>query len=145
MKVKFLGFCEPPEDIAETAKEVSRTEIVLKRYWWIVVPAKAWKAFTGAIDITVGHGVGLYFGPTFVKEEFRGQGLQRKMMDAKLKFAFIENHYDYVVSSVFADSITSANNLIEAGFRIIPNFDYGEGVICLSLSRTEYLKRKRKK
>lgn len=59
----------------------------------------------------------LYLGPSFVFPEYRGDGLQRRMIESRLRFARRKG-FKRIVSSTSPDNVVSGNNLISSGFRL---------------------------
>jgi GNAT superfamily N-acetyltransferase len=58
---------------------------------------------------------GCYFGPTFVKEEWRCRGLQGLLLQVKEEFAHSLG-YKEVVSSAYLNNKISIRNMLRAGF-----------------------------
>ncbi len=86
------------------------------RLWFVIWNGRDWLSYGGYREIDSER---VYFGPTFVKEEFRGIGLQRKMIRVRLKRAK-KDGYSEAVSSIFTFNHWSGNNLIAEGFRLAP-------------------------
>lgn len=88
-------------------------------FWWLVIDTntKNWLAFTGARNIEEDI---IYFGPTYVKPEARGQSLQLKMIKVKLRWTK-QKKYKYIISCIDKNNIYSGNNLINSGFYMIEN------------------------
>lgn len=58
-----------------------------------------------------------YLGPSYTKEEFRGCGIQRALIEERLKVA-TELKIEKVWSRTDWENITSARNLIRCGFNL---------------------------
>jgi GNAT superfamily N-acetyltransferase len=65
-------------------------------------------------DIMPGAKLG-YCGPVYVKPEFRGSGLQRRLLAFKERVA-LEMGVNVLTAAVDYDNIHSANNIIKCGF-----------------------------
>ncbi len=85
------------------------------RLWFICLgDNKEWVAYGGYRKIDEQN---VYFGPTFVKEEFRGKGLQRKLIRARLGYAKKEK-YKCAITSIYTYNYISGNNIIAEGFKL---------------------------
>lgn len=90
------------------------------RLWFVLWNGKTWLGYGGYREIDSDR---VYFGPTFVKEEFRGMGLQGKLIRARLKKAKNDGYLE-AISSIYAYNHQSGNNLIAASFKMtdIPRY-----------------------
>lgn len=87
-----------------------------KRSWFVVFnDVSEWVAFGGYREIDEER---VYFGPTYVKEEYRGMGLQKRLIRARLDKAK-EDGYQEAISSIYTYNYISGNNLIACGFKMI--------------------------
>jgi L-amino acid N-acyltransferase YncA len=81
---------------------------------WFVLFEKEWLGFGGYRKIDNER---IYFGPTMIREKYRGLGLQRKLIRARLRAAKKEG-YKEAISSIYSYNYTSGNNLLSEGFRL---------------------------
>ncbi len=106
--------------------------------WFIAYWDKIYAGFCGFFvlgDTTC------YIGPTDVKEEFRGRGIQTALIQHRLEYASLLNLRG-VWSRTDCDNLTSANNLIRAGFRLARPKICGitdDGRFSVTLDGSEYL------
>lgn len=86
-------------------------------YWWVVfdITDKNNPVWVGYGAARIHDQVTLYVGPTFIKEEYRGLGLQKKLLKTREKFAK-KTGFSVLISSTNCDNIWSGNNLIRCGF-----------------------------
>ena len=96
--------------------------------WWIVYVDGHEAAYAGAKVWEPDNCA--YFCRAGVLPEFRGRGIQRKMIDARLRWAKKEG-CEGVYTYTMPWNAQSSNNLIESGFRVfIPGvFWGGEGAL----------------
>lgn len=73
---------------------------------------KQYAGFGGLIKLDNGI---VYFGPTYVMEEFRGKGIQKRLIKKRISFAK-KMGAKTLWSRTDRDNIISANNLIKCGF-----------------------------
>lgn len=83
--------------------------------WFTVYPilAHEWLAYS---CIQICENGSYYFGPTFVKPEWRGQGLQRMLIEAKEDYAR-RHGCKHIISSAYLDNTISINNMLKCGFK----------------------------
>lgn len=86
-------------------------------YWWWVATDEETGKWAGYSGLTVHGPEAVYTGPVFVKEKYRGYGLQRAMHGPKEQFAR-DKGYKSIVSCTEYANIHSSNNLIASGFRL---------------------------
>lgn len=84
-------------------------------FWWVAFYNKSWIAY-GAMRWH--NATQLYIGPTFVKEEFRGLGLQLRLIRARIRYAKRVLKAKSIISSTDCYNYFSGNNLIKAGFKL---------------------------
>lgn len=84
-------------------------------FWWVAFCDNKWVAY---IAMRWHNSTQLYLGPAFVKENFRGLGLQSKLIRASIAHAR-RLKISSVIASTDCDNYFSSNNLIKAGFRLI--------------------------
>lgn len=63
------------------------------------------------------------FGPTFVRKAYRGQGIQLKLIQERIKYIKANFGHSYLYSTTSVDNIASSNNLIRAGFTLTKPWD----------------------
>lgn len=91
------------------------------RLWFVLFTnPKEWVGYGGYRKIDDSN---VYIGPTMIKEEYRGKGLQRNLIRARLRYAKKEK-YKYAISNIYTYNYISGNNLIAEGFRMarIPSY-----------------------
>lgn len=101
-------------------------------HWFVAYENKKYTGFGGLWKL---NGLVAYMGPTFVKEQFRGKGIHRRLIEARLEFAKNLN-VDIVWSRAEMDNIASARNLIRCGFnldkpRVVGMMGDGRFTVCL--------------
>lgn len=95
-------------------------EFQYNREWWVMLDQREIVAYCGSI---YSRGICIY-NRAWVKKDYRGRGIQRKMIKARLKAASYNCHIAITYTTL--DNFPSANNLIECGFRLyIPEYMYG--------------------
>ena len=95
-------------------------EFQYNREWWVMLDQGEIVAYCGSI---YSRGICI-FNRAWVKKEYRGQGIQRKMIKTRTKAASITCHIAITYTTL--DNFPSANNLIDCGFRLyIPEYMYG--------------------
>jgi len=108
----------------------SLAQSILSMYGRLDLPNRSWFVFFDSNDEWCAYGGyrtidqrSVYFGPTHVLENFRGKGLQRRLIRARLKQAK-EDGYEQAISSIYTYNFISGNNLIACGFRMcrIPHY-----------------------
>lgn len=85
-------------------------------HWWVALDADNYYAGFGGLKVSHKEG-GAYLVRGGVLPAHRGQGLQRKLIAARVKWAR-EADLNYLVTDTIEGNYVSANNLIEAGFRM---------------------------
>jgi GNAT superfamily N-acetyltransferase len=104
---------EQPSDVRDLVRE-AWSPFVLENHWWVVlelvgVPV-AIGGFNPSMDIP-------WIGPAYIKPEFRGRGLYKHLLAARL--AALEAVGKKVVeTAVDLSNTASLRNLIKAGFQI---------------------------
>jgi GNAT superfamily N-acetyltransferase len=84
-------------------------------YWFVIFDGDEWIAYGAA---RVHNITSIYLGPTYVKENYRGQGLQVKLIKRRIRLAKRLGHTK-VISSTFTNNFASINNLIECRFKMV--------------------------
>lgn len=94
-------------------------EFKLNRDWWVVVSGNKIIAYCGC-----GFTEGLcIFVRAWVHKDYRGQGLQKKMIKLRIKSAY-DCHMAITYTSI--DNYPSVNSLISQGFKFYsPEYAYG--------------------
>lgn len=91
-----------------------------KRKWWVVKDEEEIVAYCGAIytdNICI-------FNRAWVHPDYRGLGLQSKMIKVRLKEAKRQNYYK-AITYTLTTNVYSANNLIVNGFKLYkPQFSW---------------------
>ncbi len=82
---------------------------------WVVFDESEWVAYG---NMYVYGQEQVCVGPTFVKRDYRGQGLQVKLLKRRLRFAK-KLGYKTVYSCTYMNNFPSINNLIKTGFSLI--------------------------
>jgi GNAT superfamily N-acetyltransferase len=92
--------------------------------WWFLWDKfhRDWWAYGGASEFSEGI---LYIGPTLVRPNCRGLGLQVYLIKQRLSWAK-KNDYSVVRTSTYSDNIYSNNNLIKTGFRLVKPWNPAE-------------------
>lgn len=90
-----------------------------KHFWWTVTYKGEWVGYAGA---RIHDEETLYIGPTYIKNEYRGKGLQKRLIMARIRFAK-KNGFKKLISSTNWDNYWSSNNLIKCGFFLIKAWD----------------------
>jgi RimJ/RimL family protein N-acetyltransferase len=94
-------------------------EFKQNRDWWVMLYCGEIIAYCGCI---YSEGVCL-FNRAWVRSDFRGKGIQKKMIKARIKSA--KHNSNAIVTYVTNDNPASANSLIACGFRIFtPAYQY---------------------
>lgn len=102
-------------ELAEEMQKLSSTDVYnIDFHWWVAYKNKKWVGFAGLRLITDEIS---YVGPTFVKPEARGQGLQLRFFRIRERFTK-KNNRTKMVCRVDYDNPWSANNCIRAGFHL---------------------------
>ena len=92
-------------------------EFLSNREWWVILDNKQIIAYCGSIyreNICI-------FNRAWVKTEYRGLGLQKILINLRLKEA---KGNDVAITYTTLDNYASANNLIDCGFKLY-NPEYG--------------------
>ena len=124
MKLKILTNEEVyncPTSLAQSIVSMYGRLDLSNRKWFVIFDDNhEWCAYGGYRQIDQQS---VYFGPTHVLEKFRGKGLQRKLIRARIKVAK-EDGYGQAISSIYTYNFISGNNLIACGFRMcrIPQY-----------------------
>jgi predicted GNAT family acetyltransferase len=97
------------------------------RVWFVIFNEEGqWMGFGGyrKIDDTK-----CFLGPTMVKPEFRGKGLQGQLISIRLDKAKEDGYkeaYSYFSTLNITNGYKSGNNLLKAGFKLCRIPHYGE-------------------
>lgn len=83
-----------------------------KSYWWYGYDKYGWMSYAA---LRVHDEESMYLGPTYVKQEYRGQGLQTKFLAKRIVFAK-QLGFKKLLSSTSIDNYPSSNNLIKHKF-----------------------------
>lgn len=93
-------------------------EFQKNRDWWVITSGNKIIAYCGCLfteNICI-------FVRAWVQKEYRGQGLQKKMIKLRLKSAF---DCRIAITYTTVDNYPSANNLISQGFKLFsPEYAY---------------------
>jgi GNAT superfamily N-acetyltransferase len=84
-------------------------------HWWLAYYGRQPVAFSGIIPSTLGVGIG-YFNRVGVLPQYRGRGLQRRLMRC-LEACARRNGWVAVITDT-TDNVPSANNMIKAGYKL---------------------------
>ncbi len=91
-------------------------EVAPNIMWFVVYnDNNEWMSYAG-IQLNWYGCVSVYMGPSFVREEFRGKGLQRKMMQFRENWAK-ENGYSVLTTCAYEDNIYSRRNIEAEGYK----------------------------
>lgn len=85
-------------------------------FWWVVLDGDEWVAYAGLSHFDENT---FYLGPTFVKEQYRGKGLQSRLIKLREMYVQIFLEGDGLISFVEKTNIVSAKNLKENGFVVV--------------------------
>lgn len=88
-------------------------------WYWVAYDKEQWIAYAALRSHSDEI---LYAGPAFVKEGYRGKGLQKRLLKARIRFSK-KIGYKRVISSTDTDNIWSSNSLITCGFKLIPPWE----------------------
>ena len=95
-------------------------EFQFNREWWVILDEGEIVAYCGSI---YSKGICI-FNRAWVKKNYRGQGIQRRMIKTRIKAASTFCHIAITYTTL--DNFPSANNLINCGFRLyLPEYSYG--------------------
>jgi GNAT superfamily N-acetyltransferase len=95
-------------------------EFQFNREWWVMLDEGEIVAYCGSI---YSKGICI-FNRAWVKKNYRGQGIQRRMIRTRIKAASTFCHIAITYTTL--DNFPSANNLIDCGFRLyLPEYSYG--------------------
>lgn len=95
-------------------------EFQFNREWWVMLDEGEIVAYCGSI---YSKGICI-FNRAWVHKDYRGQGIQRRMIKTRLKAASTFCHIAITYTTL--DNFPSANNLIDCGFRLyLPEYSYG--------------------
>jgi GNAT superfamily N-acetyltransferase len=96
-------------------------EFQFNREWWVMLDDMSRiVAYCGSI---YSKGICI-FNRAWVHKNYRGQGIQRRMIKTRLKAASTFCHIAITYTTL--DNFPSANNLISCGFRLyLPEYSYG--------------------
>jgi len=106
-------------DISNPNFKGCNNEFKANRDWWVIISGNKIIAYCGCAFI---EGICL-FVRAWVHKDYRGQGLQKKMIKLRVKSA-----YDCHIAITYttADNPPSANSLISQGFKLyLPEYAYG--------------------
>lgn len=87
-------------------------------YWWVIFHKKNWIGYSG---LRVHDANSLFLGPMFIKPEYRGQGLQLKLIKKRQRLAKKMGCHR-LISSALDTNYPSINNLLKCGFLLIPSW-----------------------
>jgi GNAT superfamily N-acetyltransferase len=87
-------------------------EFINNRDWWVIISGNIIVAYCGS---WYSSGICM-FNRAWVKPEYRGQGIQKRMI--KVRLAAAKLYGDTVITYTTRDNDKSANNLIAKGFRL---------------------------
>lgn len=122
MKIKILTNNEVYQypGLPEAILQMNGRLDLPNRFWFVIINGTQWVGYGGYRKIDNER---VYSGPTFIKEEFRGKGLQRKLIRARIAQAK-KDGYKESVSCVDNYNHHSGNNLIAEGYRMtsIPSY-----------------------
>lgn len=109
------------EAIASLDDEIFADEILNPKRektgaWWIVYAGKDVAAYAG-IKPSVRTPQCGYFCRVGVLPPYRGQGLQRRLIDVRSRYARAQG-WNQVVTDTYIENYPSANSLIACGFRL---------------------------
>lgn len=122
LKYKFLDAQKLPATITNHIQPywlVSEKDLMTYRVL-VVYSGDAWAGYA-CIRTHTKDANFCYLGPTFVKPEFRGFGLQTYLIKRRIIEAR-KRGYIRAVSSTFWDNLPSNNNLIRCGFHLIESW-----------------------
>lgn len=99
-----------------------------KHQWWVIREAGITMGYAGAAFISRLNYV--YLSRAGVLPEFRGRGLHKRLLDARVKWAKKQGA-DAIITYTVADNARSANTLISRGFKwYVPEDAWaGRGVV----------------
>jgi GNAT superfamily N-acetyltransferase len=96
-----------------------------KGYWWIVYDGDLPIGFCGLTHVTSWDAAG-YLSRGGVIDEYRGKGLQRRMINVRVQKAR-KVGWNWLISAT-RDNIPSSNNLISCGFKMYaPQHEWLDG------------------
>jgi len=100
-------------------------------HWWAVVDSGEWVGFAGLRDM--GDGIG-YLCRAGIIGTHRGRGLQRRMINARLRAARSLG-MSIVVTDTATTNPASANNLYRCGFKVYTPANQWRGPLALYFRR----------
>lgn len=90
------------------------------REWWVIQENGKIVAFCGCLYTPYGICI---FNRAWVYKPYRGKGIQKKMIKARIKAA--KQHCTSIITYTTTDNIVSANNLLKLGFLLyIPKYKW---------------------
>ena len=92
----------------------------MERYYWIVYDEK--DNWVGYASLGKYNDTSLYCGPTYIKPEYRGNGLQLKLLEIRERFAK-KMEFKQLLSCTELENVISSNNLIKRKFTLIDAID----------------------
>lgn len=92
-----------------------RVEDIDQSAWWVGFNSANVPVAYGGIKVVSGDPKTAFLSRAGVLDEARGQGLQRKLIDLRLRWAR-QQGCSQVITYTHKDNTTSANNLIRSGF-----------------------------
>lgn len=102
-------------------------EFKSNREWWVIIHKEDIIAYCGHAYVQhtpTNHYV--YFTRAWVKREYRGKGLQKKLINLRLRSA--KKLTNSVITYTMIDNYASINSLISCGFRLYcPEYQYIDG------------------
>ena len=87
-----------------------------KSYWWVVYSGQNWIGYSA---FRIHDEESVYLGPTFVKAEHRGKGLQKILINKRVNMAK-KMGFQKIITSTLMTAYSSSNNLIKCKFHLRP-------------------------
>lgn len=116
MKIKEVNFTDYEQIIRNMDKQYIGSKLDPKGYWWIVLDNNEVVGYAGMSESNRYSNCG-YFTRCTVLPKYRGKGLQRRLIRARLKKAKKLN-WAWIFTYTVIGNVHSENNLIECGFRL---------------------------
>jgi GNAT superfamily N-acetyltransferase len=117
--IQFDPLGMPCKEMSESMAKWEWALSKCKHWWWAAYPSDAdiWTAWVGYSGLSFYDNETAMLGPAFVKEFYRGRGLQRRMYAPKEAFAR-ERGFKTILACTDLWNIHSSNNLMALGFKM---------------------------
>jgi GNAT superfamily N-acetyltransferase len=97
--------------------------------WWAMRVEGVLAGYAGLLELPSNEGRTVFLNRSAVFKEWRGQGLQKRLIRVRLRYAR-ERGYTHAITYTMRGNPASSNNLIGCGFRLYdPQWAYAGSVL----------------